>query len=149
QGSKNLNSGEGGAIMTNNQELYEKCWAFQNNSTGPAGSSLWQPQVGFNLRMTEFQGCLLLEQMSRVEEQSRLREQNANYLTSMLKEISGITPAKMYPGCTRNAYHLYMFRYDKDRFSGAPKTRFLEALKAEGVPCSGGYSTQNKSAVVK
>jgi len=149
QGSKNLNAGEGGAILTNSQELYEKCWAFQNNSGGPAGSSLWQPQVGCNLRMTEFQGCLLLEQMSRVEDQSRHRERNANYLTGMLNEIPGITPAKMYPGCTRNAYHLYMFRYNASQFAGAPKARFLEALRAEGVPCSGGYSPLNKAAFIK
>jgi dTDP-4-amino-4,6-dideoxygalactose transaminase len=62
----------------------------------------------------------------------------------MLKEIPGIAPAKMYPGCTRNAYHLYMFRYDKAQFAGLPRATFLKAMAAEGVPCSGGYSPLNK-----
>ena len=50
----------------------------------------------------------------------------------------------MYEGCTRNAYHLYMFRYEKERFANLPRARFLKALSAEGVPASGGYSPLNK-----
>ena len=50
----------------------------------------------------------------------------------------------MYEGCTRNAYHLYMFRYDKERFANLPRARFLRALAAESVPASGGYSPLNK-----
>ena len=36
--------------------------------------------------------------------------------------------------CTRNAYHLYMFRYDPARFAGLPREIFLKALAAEGIP---------------
>jgi perosamine synthetase len=61
-----------------------------------------------------------------------------------LREIPGISPARMYERCTRNAYHLYMFRYDRERFAGLPRAKFLKALSAEGVPCSGGYSPLNK-----
>jgi dTDP-4-amino-4,6-dideoxygalactose transaminase len=94
--------------------------------------------------MTEFQAALLIEQLTRVDEQSRLRENNATYLTSQLREIPGIQPARMYPGCTRNAYHLYMFRYQKEQFANLPRARFLKALSAEGIPSSGGYSPLNK-----
>lgn len=94
--------------------------------------------------MTEFQAALLIEQMTRLESQSRAREQNAAHLTSLLKQIPGITPARMYDGCTRNAYHLYMFRYDPSRFSGLPRAVFLKALGAEGIPASSGYSPLNK-----
>ena len=82
--------------------------------------------------------------MTRLEEQSQAREKNAAYLTRQLREIPGITPARMYEGCTRNAYHLYMFRYDRERFAGLPRAQFLKALSAEGVPCSGGYTPLNK-----
>jgi dTDP-4-amino-4,6-dideoxygalactose transaminase len=56
---------------------------------------------GSNLRMTEFQASVLLAQLSRLDEMSKRREQNAAYLTSLLREIPGIVPAKMYDGCTR------------------------------------------------
>ena len=91
---------------------------------------------GANLRLTEFQAGLLLAQMTRLEDQSKTREENARYLTQRLREIPGILPAKMHEGCTRNAYHLYMFRYDPGPFAGLPRERFLKALSAEGVPCS-------------
>jgi perosamine synthetase len=149
QASKNLNSGEGGAVTTNRQDLWEKAFAFHNQGFVPGGASFATPGIGCNLRMTEFQGALLQSQMDRVEEQSRTRDQNAAYLTSMLKQIPGISPARMYEGCTRNAYHLYMFRYDKSQFSGVPRAKFLEALRAEGVPASGGYSPLNKQAFLQ
>jgi dTDP-4-amino-4,6-dideoxygalactose transaminase len=146
QASKNLNSGEGGAILTGDEEVVEACYRFHNNSRGRrnTGADFTYRTPGANLRMTEFQAALLMAQMTRLEEQSRTREQNAAYLTGLLKEIPGIAPARMYDGCTRNAYHLYMFRYDPSRFAGLPRAAFLKALGAEGVPASGGYSPLNK-----
>ena len=55
----------------------------------------------------------------------------------------------MYDGCTRNAYHLYMFRYKSDEFSGMPRDKFLQALEAEGIPCSSGYSPLNKESFLQ
>ena len=146
QASKNLNSGEGGAILTNDEALVEACYRFHNNSRGRrnTGDDFSYRNTGANLRMTEFQAALLIAQMTRLEAQARTRDENAGYLTSLLKEIPGITPARMYEGCTRNAYHLYMFRYDAGRFSGLPRAAFLKALSAEGVPASSGYSPLNK-----
>ena len=149
QASKNLNSGEGGAILTSDPVLHEFCKSFQDQGRGPAGAAFAYARQGSNLRMTEFQAALLLQQLTRVEEQSRAREQNARYLTSLLREIPGISPARMYDGTTRNGYHLYMFRYDKAHFDGLPRARFLQALEKEGIPCSGGYSPLNKERFIK
>ena len=114
QASKNLNSGEGSAILTDDADLAERCYSFHNN--GGSRRSGYSGTRSVNLRMTEFQGALLQAQMARLEDQSRTREENAKYLSSMLREIPGISPARMYDGCTRNAYHLYMFRYDRKHF---------------------------------
>jgi perosamine synthetase len=98
--------------------------------------------------LCEFQGDLLVAQMSRVVEQSNRRNENALYLSKMLSEIPGIKPAKLYDGATRSAYHLYMFRYDPAQFAGLPRAKFIAALSAEGVPCSSGYGTMNKDEYV-
>jgi perosamine synthetase len=148
QASKNLNSGEGGALASNDPEFIERCYAFHNNSRGRTGANFSYKAKGLNVRMTEFQGAVLLSQMTRLAKQMKNRESNAMYLTSMLKEIRGLAPARMYPNCTRNAYHLYMFRYDPARFSGLSRDGFLKALAAEGIPAAGGYSPLNKEAVV-
>lgn len=149
QASKNLNSGEGGAIVSNDEELMRQCRSFHNNGRGAGDSSFAYVRNGSNHRMTEFQAALLNEQLKRVEAQSRIREQNALYLSGRLREIPGITPAVMYEGCTRNAYHLYMFRYDASRFNDLPRQKFLKALKAEGVPASGGYGPLNKEPFIE
>src|ERR1017187_10075278 len=151
QASKNLNAGEGGAILTDNEDLRERCFAFHNNGSGfrSIGSNFTYNSTGCNLRMPEFQAALLLAQMTRIEAQAKTRAENASYLTSMLKEIPGIAPAQMYDGCTRNAYHPYMFRYGKQHFAGLPRSVFLKALAAEGVPASGGYSPLNTQAFLR
>jgi dTDP-4-amino-4,6-dideoxygalactose transaminase len=99
--------------------------------------------------MTEFQAALLLTQLTRVEEQMKTREENARYLTKQLQEVPGISVAKSYGGCTRNAFHIFMMRYDKDQFGGASRSQFLKALHAEGIPCSGGYRPLNKEPFLK
>lgn len=149
QASKNLNCGEGGAIVSNNEDLIRTCRSFHNNGrpADPAGFSY--VRNGSNHRITEFQAALLLEQLKRLEEQTRTREQNAEYLTGLLREIPGITPARVYEGCTRNAYHLYMLRYDKAHFAGLSRARFLAALRAEGIPCSGGYTPLNREPFLR
>jgi dTDP-4-amino-4,6-dideoxygalactose transaminase len=152
QASKNLNSGEGGAVLTNSDEFAEICYNFHNQGRARQATGYtfsYSGTRGSNLRLCEFQGSLLVAQMARLEEQSKRRSENAQYLTRMLQELPGIYPAKMYEGCTRNAYHLYMFRYDKDRFAGMPKARFMAAMGKEGIPCSGGYSPLNKDSYVR
>lgn len=152
QASKNLNCGEGGAILANDPEIAERCYTFHNNGRGRGTASYnftYLGGRGANLRLTEFQAELLLTQMTRLEAQSRIREQHAEYLTGLLREVPGLQPARAYPGCTRNAYHLYMFRYDPKAFDGLSRDGFLKALRAEGIPCSGGYSPLNRESFVK
>ncbi len=152
QVTKNLCSGEGGAILTNDDQLALRCSAFQNNCRARAIAGYnfnYTGGRGANLRMTEFQGALLLSQMARIEKNAQTRDENARYLTSMLAQIPGILPAKTYENCTRNAYHLYMLRYKSEAFGGLPRSKFLAALSAEGIPCSSGYSPLNKESFLR
>src|SRR5690348_6818189 len=77
QASKNLNAGEGGAILTDDEDLLERCYAFHNNSRGRKAASLdfSYRGTGFNLRMTEFQAAILNAQMTRLEAQSARRSE--------------------------------------------------------------------------
>jgi dTDP-4-amino-4,6-dideoxygalactose transaminase len=151
QASKNLNSGEGGAVLANDGAFYERAYAFHNNGSGlkAIGTNFTYASTGHNLRLTEFQAALLLAQMTRLGQQVGARSANGEYLTSLLEKIPGIRPAKQYPGCTRNAYHLYMFRYHPEEFSGLPRDLFLKALRAEGIPAAGGYSPLNTQPFLK
>ncbi|MBZ4188863.1 DegT/DnrJ/EryC1/StrS family aminotransferase [Niabella beijingensis] len=150
QATKNLNSGEGGAIISNDETFYQKCYSFhhQGQSANSAGLGTGSGTRGSNLRISEFQSSILLSQLSRLKQQTETRNANAAYLTQLLSQIPGIIPAKLYPGTTRSAYHLYMFRYDSKAFAGMSREKFVDALAAEGVFASTGYGMINKEDYV-
>jgi dTDP-4-amino-4,6-dideoxygalactose transaminase len=139
QASKNINAGEGGIIVTNNKKFADLSWSLMNVGRVKTGGWYDHPILGWNYRMTEFQAAILLVQLERIEEQMRTREENAKYLTEQLKKIEGISPLVPDDGVTRHAYHLYIFRYNKDAFKGLRREEFLKALNAEGIPASSGY----------
>ncbi len=151
QASKNLNSGEGGAILFQDEDLRERAYAFHNNGSGlrMIGSNFSYASSGANLRLTEFQGAILLAQMTRLQAQAKTRADNGAYLTSLLKQIPGISPAIQYEGTTNNAFHLYMLRYNPEAFSGLTREKFLKALAAEGIPCASGYQPLNTQPFIQ
>jgi dTDP-4-amino-4,6-dideoxygalactose transaminase len=149
QASKNLNSGEGGAILGNNADLMQFCESFHNNGHLMSDPYTHDRINGCNHRLTEFQGALLTTQVSRLQAQAETRSQNAAYLTRMLRDIPGISPAEMYEGATRNSYHLFMFRYDKSHFADLSRSEFIRAMNAEGIPCSSGYTPLNREPFMK
>ncbi len=138
QASKNLNSAEGGIILTNDEELAETCRSYTNCGRGKGKPWYEHYLLGSNLRLTEFQGALLLAQLSRLEEQTQIRETNAGILNEGLRNIPGIITIENDPRITRRAYHLYPFRVDLKKL-GIKCDKFIDALKAEGLSCGKGY----------
>ena len=139
QSSKNLSAGEGGIILTDDEAIARTCRSLMN--TGRATTGLWYEHhlPGGNYRLTEMQGALLRSQMRRLPEQTRRRNANGSYLDEQLSRVPGIRPMKTDPRQEIHPRHLYLFRYDAEKF-GMPRARFLERLNAEGVPASPGYS---------
>ncbi len=146
QASKNFTAGEGGAVITNDENFANLCFNFHTPGTPKPVPSLGRAA---NFRLTEFQASLLLAQMSRLEAQYKTREANAAYLSQLLSQIPGTTPASLYSGVTRSGWHLYMFRYEAAKFSGLTRAKFLQALAKEGVAASSGYTALNTTAHVK
>jgi len=138
QSSKNLNSGEGGIITTNDDKLAERCRSIHNCGRIPTGAWYEHHVMSANYRLGELAGALLNAQFDRLDEQTNTRDANGRYLDKLLSMIPGIAPQKRDDRTTRNAQHLYCARYDQGVF-GVPRTRFLEAVAAEGIPMSGGY----------
>lgn len=148
QNSKNITSGEGGAVTTGDAMLHANAAAYQNNGSGQHDDGA-RTSNGANLRLTEFQGALLLAQLKRQAELTRRREENGALLNKLLEAVPGVRAKRTYEGTTRHGYHLYMLDYDPDQFAGMSKRRFLAAVGAEGVPISGGYSALNKQPFIE
>ncbi len=147
QNSKNIPMGEGGAIVSDDEELIDRCYSYHNygiahgSMVAKHGAGL--SMFGTKLRLTEYQAAIGLAQLKRLEAQTTIRAENAAYLKSRLESIPGIIPYKLYDHVTRVSFHLFPFRYKKEAFKGLPRAAFLKALSAEGVPCSSGYITLN------
>jgi len=134
---KSLVSGEGGAILGNDEEIMRRCAAFVNNGRDPKRAKRGYPYPGSNHRMTEFQAAVLTEQFKRFKKQDALRQINGKYLEEKLSEIPGLKLRKRYCETTRFTYVTFELDYDKRYFNNVPASKFAEALRAEGVPISG------------
>ena len=152
QNSKHLPSGEGGAVVGNNEEIMDLCHAYHNcgRAYGKSKSEFsGYPYRGGNKRMMEMQAVILMSQMKRIQKDADKRLENALYLNSKLKDIPGIIPYKLADGADRSAYHLYPFRYKKEYFDDLPRDKFLKALSAEGIRCSKGYGPQYNDGLME
>nr|WP_293839251.1 DegT/DnrJ/EryC1/StrS family aminotransferase [uncultured Arsenicibacter sp.] len=140
QSSKNLTSGEGGIVVTDDEELYRLMHSLRNVGRIEGGQWYDHYNPGCNYRITQMQAVLLTEQLKRLEEQTQTRNRNGLYLNELLADVEGITPLTRGHGETLHCYHLYIFRYDAAAFGGGlSKIEFVERLAAEGVPCFRGY----------
>jgi len=140
QMSKNITSGEGGIMLTDDEELADQARGFSNCGRAKTGGWYEHFLLGSNLRMTEIQAALLLVQLSRLEEQTERRQANALLLNRRLARVPGIALIDWDdPRITRRSYHIYAFRFLRDQWGGVTRDQFLTALNAEGVPSSAGY----------
>jgi dTDP-4-amino-4,6-dideoxygalactose transaminase len=149
QSSKNLNAGEGGMILTDNQELADRCWSIHNCGRVREGAWYQHEVLGSNFRMTQWQAGMLSAQMRNFEQQARVREENGLYLSERLAEIGGFEAQRRDPWVTQHGYHLFISRYDRSAFHDAGRDLFLPALQAEGIPCSPGYKPLYRMNAIK
>jgi dTDP-4-amino-4,6-dideoxygalactose transaminase len=155
QTSKNIPIGEGGAIVSDDEKFMDRCYSYHNygNPYGsvvlPDGVTGGTVMTGTKLRITEYQAAIGLAQLKRLESQTDKRNENAQYLKSKIQDIPGIVPFKLSNNVTKISAWQFPLRYKKESFQGLSRAEFLKALRAEGIPGSTGYVTQNDKPYLK
>jgi dTDP-4-amino-4,6-dideoxygalactose transaminase len=149
QSSKTINAGEGGAMVTNDPALDELLWSYRNVGRRRGGEWYEHVRLGWNLRMTEFQAAVILEQMKRFPAQQAHRSESAAYLSARLREIPGAVPVRVPDGVTAHSWYSYHWRWLGAADGGLPKRAFAEALRAEGIPVFHGYVPLNRNQAVR
>ncbi len=144
QTSKNLAIGESGGILTDDTDYYHRLYSYHNfgyasGSVSGQISSITALILANKIRMAEYQAVIGLCQLEQLEEQHKIRNENGAYLNEKLAAYPGIAPVKLHKGATAACYYIYAMVYNRDYFGGLPRERFIEALKAEGVPVGTGY----------
>ena len=138
--SKNLTAGEGGALLTNDADLAEQLWSIANCGRRRDGEGYEHPNLGTNLRLSGWQAAVLSAGLTRLDDQLQRRMINARRLRGFLAEIDGLTPQRWDPRADAHAHHLFLMRYDAERFGGLSRQKFITALRAENIPASSLYA---------
>ena len=150
---KNLSAGEGGILLTSTEALYQRAAELHDLWTGGlvqrsgewGGGSFYSeggwnfPQAAPNYRMSEILAALLSSQLTRLEGETQIRFENGTVLNELLSQTEGVESLRADARITRNAYHIFIFRYHAKAFGGLPRDQFVKALAAEGIPSSKGY----------
>ncbi len=144
QSSKNLPIGEGGGILTDNTEYYDRLYSYHNfgyasGSVSGQISSITALILANKIRMSEYQAVIGLCQMEKLEEQHKIRNENGAYLNEKLAAYPGVTPVKLHEGATEASYYIYAMVYNEDKMEGVSREQFIKALNAEGIPMGTGY----------
>ena len=129
---KHIHTGEGGMIVTNNDELAVRCQLIRNhaeNLTEFAGVDDLTNMIGSNYRLTELGAAIGCEQLDRLQGYLDHRQRLARQFGDGLANIPGITPATIADGC-EHAYYLYPIKYDA-RIMGIARDKFVHAVNRE------------------
>lgn len=129
---KHIHSGEGGVIVTDDDELAEKMKMIRNHAesvVGPRDYPDLTNMLGFNHRMTEVEAAIALSQLDKLDTLLAKRLDNIAYIEKELAFIPALTPPKVREGST-HAYYQHAYLWDADA-AGVERNTFMEAVKAE------------------
>lgn len=131
---KITNTGEGGFVVTDDTDLYEKMWGYMDFARRKSLGAASKYHFGLpctNYRITNLQAAVGIQQMKRARQMVAKRTENADYLSSKLEGVPGIVlPAKSPWG--ERVYFYYLIRIQPEVL-GTDMLNFAVALAAEGV----------------
>lgn len=111
--NKHITTGEGGMILTNNEELYQKCISGRNLAFKPHRRFV-HDELGWNYRMTNLQAAVGVAQLEMIEELVRIKREIGNAYSEHLADVNGISLPVKSTGYAENIYWIYSIVLDKD-----------------------------------
>ncbi len=139
---KHITSGEGGAVLTNDAELYKRLRQFRNHGMVHDGASLrrespgpWyyeQQALGFNYRITDLQCALGTSQLAKLDRFVKRRRELAHIYDQRLASVASVTPVAPSHQDRLSAYHLYSVLVDFDRL-GCTRADVMNRLRSGGI----------------
>jgi dTDP-4-amino-4,6-dideoxygalactose transaminase/predicted dehydrogenase len=140
QSSKNLSAGEGGALTTNSEAIYNRAYSLHDVGRSKKGRQRWEHlSLGWNCRTNEYTATVLLHRLRALEEQQQTRYKRFLQLREMLGTVSCVAPLAVGPGLQRHGVHMFSMRYHAEVCGGLHINDFIKAVNAEGIPLFRGY----------
>ncbi len=144
---KHIQTGEGGVLVTNDKNIFERLRLLRNHAEGVIGSynkkkinkSKLINMIGGNYRMGEIEAAIGIEQLKILKEKFKTRNIAAKKLSHSLKKLYGIKTPKIRKNCT-HSFYIYPIKLDL-KLLKISRNKIYRTLLAEGLECiSEGYS---------
>lgn len=133
--NKQITTGEGGLIVTDNQEIARLCRSMRNQGRGEMGAWLNHERLGYNYRMDEMSAALGVSQFRRLETFLAKREQVAGWYNERLTGLDWV-----YPPTVRSHVRKSWFVYVVTLAEGMDREPVMKSLETQGIPCRGYFS---------
>ena len=145
---KTITCGEGGAITTNNKELYDRLVLAHTHGIthdeemmeDAPHEGVWyyeQISLGYNYRMTDFQAAMLSSQLKKLDGFKARRQEIVKRYNEAFKDLDGIIVQEEIPQ-SDTCRHLYIIRLDLEKLN-CTRREFFDAMSAENVQCQVHY----------
>jgi perosamine synthetase len=125
--TKNINSGEGGAVLTSNQRLDGIVRMYRNQGMSERYK---YEMIGDNLRMSDLHAAILVTQLGQIAAYKKIRQSHAELLTNYLKDVEGITTPGIREGMD-HVFHQYTILVEPE--FGMRRDQLAEALSKKGI----------------
>lgn len=143
--------GEGGMLMTNDEPVWKKAWAYKDhgksydavyNQQHPSGFRWLHESFGSNWRMTEMQAAIGRIQLRKLPGWVARRRKNAAILTEAFARIPGLRVTRPPEEVGHAYYRYYVFVEPEALRTGWDRDRIMQAVNDEGVSCSSGSCSE-------
>ena len=128
--NKQMTTGEGGLVITNNDKDADYMRAMRNQGRAPGDTWLTHTHLGYNYRLDEMSAALGAVQISRLDEMLLKREQVANWYESALENVEGVETQFIEKSTSRMSWFVYVVRFDEK----INRDELAQKLIAKGVP---------------
>ena len=129
--NKQITTGEGGMIMTNDDHLADICVSLRNQGRGNCGDWLEHERLGYNFRLSDINCALGITQLSRIEKIIAKRKQVARWYQEMLADDDRIIVPAESDGCDIS-WFVFVVRLS-DGFTPDDRNKILEKMKNNGI----------------
>jgi len=129
--NKQISTGEGGILVTDDEELARLARSMRNQGRGEGGGWLDHERLGYNYRMDELSAALGCSQMERIEEILDKREKVAGMYGEKLAEVEEVQVPYIASYVSKMSWFVYVVRLER----GIDRNKVIKYLNEEGVQC--------------
>jgi perosamine synthetase len=129
--NKQITTGEGGVLVTDNEELARLARSMRSQGRGESGEWLDHERLGYNYRMDELSAALGCSQMERIEEILEKRAKVAGMYREKLAEVEEVQIPFIAPYVSGMSWFVYVVRLER----GIDRNKVIKFLNEEGVQC--------------